>query len=324
MSTLPMSTAAMNTPAMNTAAMNTVLTNTVLSPAGSTATASRSGAAGSLMAPQPYVVASVHRDTHDTTTLVLEPVDGGLPRWEPGQFNMLYAFGVGEIPVSVSGDPARQERLVHTVRDVGPVSHAIAFAKPGDVLGVRGPFGRGWLDYGWPTASADIVVVAGGLGLAPLRPVVYGLITHRARFGRVTLVIGARTPADLLYTREYEAWRACGLDLRVTVDTAGPNADGTPWTGRLGLVTAALADSEIDPAWTIAFLCGPEVMMVGAARALTARGVAEKRILLSLERSMKCGIGVCGHCQLGPDLLCRDGPCVTYEHAAPLLAIKEL
>lgn len=272
--------------------------------------------------PLPYVVRASHRETYDTVTLVLEPERTALPSWAPGQFTMLYAFGVGEIPVSVSGDPLRQDRLVHTVRDVGAVSHAVASARPGDVLGVRGPFGRGWLADGWP--QADVVVVAGGLGLAPLRPVVYGLIAHRRRFGRVTLVVGARTPADLLYTREYEAWRACGVDVWVTVDQPEPGAEGAPPDCCVGLVTEPLADVEVDGAWTSAFVCGPEVMMTATAEALAERGVPEKRIVLSLERSMKCGIGVCGHCQLGPDLICRDGPCVTYLHAAPLLAVKEL
>ncbi len=282
----------------------------------------RAAADRSAMAPLPYVVTSVHRDTYDTTTLVLEPENAALPTWEPGQFTMLYAFGVGEIPLSVSGDPFRQERLVHTVRDVGAVSHALASARPGDVLGARGPYGRGWLSGGWPLG--DVLIVAGGLGLAPLRPIIYGLVAHRRRFGRITVVVGARTPADLLYTREYEAWRACGLDVLVTVDHAGPNSDGTPWLGPVGLVTGPLATTEIDAAWTDAYLCGPEVMMTSTAEVLAARGIAEKRIMLSLERSMKCGIGVCGHCQLGPDLICLDGPCVTYEHAAPLLAVKEL
>ncbi|HEU5426595.1 MAG TPA: FAD/NAD(P)-binding protein [Actinocrinis sp.] len=279
-------------------------------------------APGPTMAPLPYTVTSVHRETYDTTTLVLQPESVALPTWAPGQFTMLYAFGVGEIPISVSGDPYRQDLLVHTVRDVGAVSRAIANARPGDVLGVRGPFGRGWIGRDWP--QGDVVIVAGGLGLAPLRPIVYGLVRHRRRFGRITLVIGARNPAELLFTREYEAWRAGGLDVRVTVDRPEPNAGAAPWSGRVGLVTGPLAGTAIDPAWTTAYLCGPEVMMVAAAEALTARGVADKRVLLSLERSMKCGIGVCGHCQLGPDLICRDGPCVTYQHAAPLLAIKEL
>lgn len=274
------------------------------------------------MTPLPYVVTSVHRETYDTTTLVLEAESVALPSWEPGQFTMVYAFGIGEIPISVSGDPCRQDVLVHTVRDVGAVSHAIVNARPGDVLGVRGPFGRGWIGDGWP--QGDVVIVAGGLGLAPLRPIVYGLLRRRRRFGRVTLVVGARTPADLLFTREYEAWRACGLDVQATVDRPEPSIDGMPWAGQVGLVTGPLARAAIDPEWTTAYLCGPEVMMLAAAEALAARGVAEKRILLSLERSMKCGIGVCGHCQLGPDLICRDGPCVTYQHAAPLLAVKEL
>ena len=286
------------------------------------ATAGATGGPRSAMAPLPYVVTAVHRDTYDTTTLVLEPESVALPTWEPGQFTMLYAFGVGEIPISVSGDPYRQDVLVHTVRDVGAVSHTIANARAGDVLGVRGPFGRGWIGDGWP--QGDVMLVAGGLGLAPLRPIVYGLIRHRRSFGRVTVVVGARTPADLLFTREYEAWRACGLDIQVTVDRSEPNADGTAWTGLVGRVTGPLARAAIDPARTTAFLCGPEVMMVAAAESLTARGVAEKQVLLSLERSMKCGIGVCGHCQLGPDLICRDGPCFTYQHAAPLLAVKEL
>lgn len=278
--------------------------------------------------PLPYVVRASRRETYDTVTLVLEPRHTAMPSWEPGQFTMLYAFGTGEIPISVSGDPLRQDRLVHTVRDVGAVSHAIVSARPGDVLGVRGPFGRGWLANGSKNnqtqPQADVVMVAGGLGLAPLRPVVYGLIARRRRFGRVTLVVGARTPADLLYTREYEAWRACGVDVLVTVDRPEPGAENAPPDCRIGLVTAPLADVEIDGAWTTAFVCGPEVMMTATAEALAERGVPEKQIVLSLERSMKCGVGVCGHCQLGPDLICRDGPCVTYQDAAPLLAVKEL
>jgi NAD(P)H-flavin reductase len=275
------------------------------------------------MVPLPYVVTRAHRETYDTVTLVLEAEATPLPAWQPGQFTMLYAFGIGEIPISVSGDPQRPERLVHTVRDVGAVSHAIAEARPGTVLGVRGPYGRGWTAYDW--SGRDVVVVAGGLGLAPLRPVVYTLLADRRRFGRVTLVLGARSPDDLIFTREYEAWRSCGMDVRVTVDNPQQADPGdAPWSGRVGMVTGPLAETVLDAEGTTAFLCGPEAMMTSAAAALTARGVPEHRILLSLERSMKCGIGVCGHCQLGPDLICREGPCVTYAHVAPLLAVKEL
>ncbi len=273
------------------------------------------------MEPLPYIVTRTHRETYDTVTLVLEPERAALTRWEPGQFTMVYAFGIGEIPISVSGDPVSPGRLVHTVRDVGAVSHAVATARVGDVLGVRGPFGRGWLADGGP--DGDVVLVAGGLGLAPLRPLIYGLTAHRRRFGRVTLVIGARSPADLLYTREYEAWRACGVDVRLTVDRPGLDGAAVPWAGPVGLVTTPLSAVPIEGEWTTAFLCGPEPMMRVAAEALTARAVPAKRIVLSLERSMKCGIGVCGHCQLGPDLICRDGPCVSYDHAGPLLDVKE-
>jgi NAD(P)H-flavin reductase len=234
---------------------------------------------------------------------------------------MLYAFGIGEIPVSVSGDPEEQDRLVHTVRDVGAVSRAVADARTGDVLGVRGPFGRGWSDTGRPSPGGpeDVVIVAGGLGLAPVRPLVYQIARHRRRYGRVHVVVGGRTPSELLYTVEYEGWRACGIDVAVTVDRGD-----AAWHGAVGLVTVPLAATEVSAEWTTAYLCGPEPMMTAAAALLASRGVPQDRILLSLERSMKCGIGVCGHCQLGPDLLCRDGPCVTYRHAAPLLAVKEL
>lgn len=268
------------------------------------------------MRPLPYRVTGVHRETYDTVTLVLHPDSAAIPGWEPGQFTMLYAFGVGEIPVSISGDPDGR-RLVHTVRDVGAVSHALANAKEGAVVGVRGPFGRGWLADVPPLE--DVVIVAGGLGLAPVRPIVYKILGNRRRYGRAGIVIGARTPADLLYTGEYGAWRTLGLDVSVTVDRADRS-----WAGRVGLVTGPLARLQIDPDRATAFLCGPEVMMTAAADALTARGVPEERIVLSLERSMKCGIGVCGHCQLGPDLICRDGPCATYAHTAPLLKVKEL
>jgi NAD(P)H-flavin reductase len=267
--------------------------------------------------PLPYFVRGVHRETYDTATLVLRPRGEAVPAWEPGQFTMLYAFGVGEIPLSISGDPRDTDRLVHTVRDVGAVSHALANAAPGTEVGVRGPFGRGW--DARAAAAGDVLIVAGGLGLAPVRPIIYEVLAHRQRYGAVTVVIGARTPDDLLYTGEYQAWRALRIGVSVTVDRAGGG-----WPGRVGLVTGPLAEAPIDPARTTAYLCGPEVMMTASAEALAARGVPQKRILLSLERSMKCGIGVCGHCQLGPDLICRDGPCTTYAHAAPLLAVKEL
>jgi NAD(P)H-flavin reductase len=185
---------------------------------------------------------------------------------------------------------------------------------------VRGPFGRGWrADARTGQRARDVVIVAGGLGLAPVRPIVYDILARRGDYGRVMLIIGARTPADLLYTTEYGYWREAGLEVSVTVD----RADRT-WTGHTGLVTGPLVDAGIDGGSSTAYLCGPEVMMTAAAEVLVKFDVPAERIVLSLERSMKCAMGTCGHCQLGPDLLCRTGPCVTYEHAEPLLAVKEL
>jgi NAD(P)H-flavin reductase len=269
------------------------------------------------MLPARYVVADRTVETRDSATLRLEPVDAPLPRFRPGQFTMIYVPGVGEIAVSISGDPTGAA-LVQTVRAVGAVSTAIHDAAPGTVLGLRGPFGTDWDLPG--AVGADLVLVAGGIGLAPLRPVLLGALANRPSYGRITLVLGARRPAELLYRHQVRSWAArADLAVMSTVDHPTPG-----YRGRVGLVTAPLAEVDVDPARTVAFLCGPEVMMRFAAEALLRRGVPAGRIRLSLERNMKCGIGLCGHCQLGPLLVCRDGPVVDYAEAGPLLSVKEL
>ncbi|GAA0717225.1 FAD/NAD(P)-binding protein [Dactylosporangium roseum] len=268
------------------------------------------------MTPSRYRVVERTPETGDTVTLALEPVDEPLPVFRPGQFAMLYVFGVGEVPISVSGRYG-VAGLSHTIRAVGATSGALCRAEPGGMLGVRGPFGRGWELPG--PAGADLVVVAGGLGLAPLRPVIRHAIADRDRYRRVAVLVGARTPDDLLYPDEYDAWRAAGLDVFATVDRAT-----TDWTGRVGVVTALSDRLDIRPADTVAFVCGPEIMMRFAARCLTGLGVPAGRVWLSLERNMHCGLGHCGHCQLGPLLICRDGPVVGYDEAGPLLSVKEL
>jgi NAD(P)H-flavin reductase len=268
------------------------------------------------MSPLLYRVDSRQDDTDDTATLVLTPVDRSIPVPLPGQFTMVYAFGVGEVPVSVSGR-AGTTGIVHTLRTVGAVTRALHAARPGDVLGVRGPYGIGWLLPAPP--GADVVVMAGGIGLAPLRPVIRHTIDHRDRYGRVAVLIGTRTPADLLYPDEYEQWRAAGIDVRVTVDQA---ANG--WTGHVGVVTTLLDGLAVVPARTTAFVCGPEVMMRFAARDLVDVGVPAGAVQVSLERNMRCGVALCGHCQLGPLLVCRDGPVVGYDRAEPLMSVKEL
>jgi len=275
-----------------------------------TAFAAEPGAAGS-MVPAPFRVVSHEQDTADTWTIALEPLSGGAPAVAPGQFMMVYAFGTGEVPISVSGLP-----LLLTVRAVGAVTRAVCAAGPGTVLGLRGPFGNAWpIDE---AAGSDVVVIAGGIGLAPLRPLVLRVLAERDRYGAVTLLYGARTPADLLYPRPLHGWRR-HIDVAVTVDSAGGD-----WSGHVGVVTKLLGEVEIRPGTTSAFVCGPEIMMRFAARALLDRGVAAERIAISMERHMECGIGLCGHCQLGPTLICRDGPVYTHAELSRWLEVREL
>jgi NAD(P)H-flavin reductase len=268
------------------------------------------------MLPVPYRVVDRTAETHDSATLRLEPLGAGLPHPNAGQFCMLYARGVGEIAISISD--TSNGTLVHTIRDVGAVSGALSGARPGAVLGVRGPFGTDWgLDS---AVGHDVVIVAGGVGLAPLRPVVLGALQRRAAYRRVTVVAGARAPDEFLYRDQLLGWAARpDLNLELTVDQPAAG-----WDGPVGFVTEPLARLEVDPATTIAFVCGPEPMMRFSANVLTEKGVPPDRIRVSLERNMQCGIAVCGHCQLGPLLVCRDGPVVDYVTAEPLLAVREL
>ena len=271
------------------------------------------------MLPVPYLVASRTAETHDCVTLRLEPVRDPLSPFQPGQFTMLAVPGVGEAAISISGDPAAQDgTLTHTIRAVGAVSRALHDAPAGTLLGVRGPFGTAW-DLASATGR-DLMIVAGGVGLAPLRPVLLGALTGRGSYRRVCLIAGARRPAEFLFRGELDTWSGRDdIEVELTVDQ--PAAD---WGGQVGFVTEPLARLPVDPARTTAFLCGPEPMMQFAAQVLLRKGIPAKDIQLSLERDMKCGIGLCGHCQLGPILVCRDGPVVNYALASPLLTIREL
>jgi len=269
------------------------------------------------MTPVPYRVVSRAPETGDTWTLLLEPLaDPVVPA--PGQFNMLYAFGVGEVPISTSAAPDPSGILVHTIRDVGAVSHALISSKPETVIGVRGPYGTVW-----PLEEArgrDLVIVAGGIGLAPLRPAVYHALANRDEFTSVCVMVGARTPQELLFIRELEDWRGrFDVDLDVTVD----NARGD-WHGRVGVVTQLVPRAPFDPATAVAFVCGPELMMTFSARALLARGMPKESIYISMERNMRCGLGHCGHCQLGPTLICRDGPVYRFDEMEQLMEVREL
>jgi NAD(P)H-flavin reductase len=269
----------------------------------------------------PWRIKRARRETRDTFTLDLEPVDGsaGLP-FQPGQFNMLYVFGAGEVPISMSGDPANPGVMTHTVRAVGAVTKAMSMLKRGDTLGVRGPFGAHW-----PVAEAegkDVVIVAGGIGLAPLRPVVYHVLARREKYGRIALLYGARTPRDILYQSQLEKWRRrFDLQVDVTVDNVPV---GESWRGDVGVVTKLIGSADFDPARTTAMICGPEVMMRFTVAELQTRGVSEERIFISMERNMKCAIGFCGHCQFGPTFICKDGPVFRYDRVRSWLGEREV
>jgi NAD(P)H-flavin reductase len=272
---------------------------------------------GDPMVPRVARVLRRRRDGPQVFTIDLQPEEE-VPAFAPGQFNMLTAFGVGEVPISLSGDPAEPASLVHTIRAVGPVSNALTRLAPGDVLGLRGPFGTGW-----PMAEAagrDVVIVAGGLGLAPLRPALYRLFAERARYGKIALLYGTRSPADILFRREIEFWRSrLDSEIEVIVDHAGSD-----WRGHVGVVTTLISRADFDPLHAIALVCGPEVMMRFAVAALAEAGLADEAIYLSMERNMKCAVVFCGHCQLGTVLVCRDGPVFRYDRVRRLLAVKEI
>ncbi len=270
------------------------------------------------LVPVPHRVAELHAETHDTWTLTLEPIGEGLARFAPGQFAMLYAFGVGEVPISVSGGVDRPDSLVHTVRAVGSVTQALCGLDPGAYVGVRGPFGTPWPIAG--TEGRDILIIAGGIGLAPLRPVIYHVLANRERYGRLIVAYGGRAPTELLYLDELERWRGrFDVDLSVTVDSADRS-----WRGHVGVVTTLIARAEFDPLNATAFVCGPEVMMRFTVAALRDGGVAGQSILVSMERSMKCAIGHCGHCQLRESFVCKDGPVFRSDLIGPLMRLREL
>ncbi|MBI2264632.1 MAG: FAD/NAD(P)-binding protein [Armatimonadetes bacterium] len=271
------------------------------------------------MLPHPFTVERVRRETHDTFTLELKGTNGiGGFSFAPGQFNMLYRFGTGEVPISISGDPERSDTLVHTIRAVGTVTESMERLKKGDIIGVRGPFGRGW-----PVLEArgcDVLIVAGGIGLAPLRPVMYRLLSRREQYGKIAILYGTRTPSDILYSKELEQWRSrFDLQVRVTVDRGEKD-----WKGHIGVVTTLIPRASFDPHEAVAMICGPEVMMRFTIRELEKRGVRRSNIHVSMERNMKCGIGFCGHCQYGPTFVCKDGPVFPYEKIEHIFRIREI
>ncbi len=245
-------------------------------------------------------------------------LDGGGLAFAPGQFNMLYRYGVGEVPISISGDPRDASRLVHTIRAVGGVTRALEGISPGEMVGMRGPFGTPWpIDE---AEGQDVVIVAGGIGLAPLRPAILQLLAQRERYGCICLYYGARSPEDILYIDQLMQWRGrFDMKVEVTVDRADPG-----WRGKVGVVTKLLGQPGFDPIDTQAMICGPEIMMRYCVMALNDLGVDNERIYVSMERNMKCAVGFCGHCQYGGGFVCRDGPVFRFDRIADRFGIREL
>lgn len=270
------------------------------------------------MLPRPFEIRARRPELADSVTLQMAAVDGQPLGFAPGQFTMLYVHGVGEIAISISGDPTASDILTQTIRSAGAVSSAVCDLQEGQRIGVRGPLGTAW-----PVERAidkHLMVVAGGLGLAPTRPIIYWALANRDRLKSIDIVYGTRSPEQILYTQQLLGWSTTdGMRVGVTVDRAGHD-----WTGRVGLVTDLVPTMLRDPAETVAMVCGPEIMMRFAAQALADAGVPETDINVSMERNMKCGIGWCGHCQLGPHLICRDGPVFPYPAVRDLMTVWEL
>jgi len=267
----------------------------------------------------PVTVKKVTWETDDTFTLQIDlGALGETFRFLPGQFNMLYVFGLGEAAISISSDASAQGTLAHTIHRVGTVTTALAQVKRGDMIGLRGPFGTSW-----PITAArgkDVCIVAGGIGLAPLRPVMYAMLRERTAFERIILLYGARSPLDLLYRVELEEWaKEHNVEILVTVDRGDSS-----WKGYIGVVTTLFSYLKLDARATVGYVCGPETMMKYTIDEMERRGLAEDQIYLSMERNMKCAVGFCGHCQYGPEFICKDGPVFPLPRIRHLLDKKEL
>lgn len=246
-------------------------------------------------------------------TLQLQFTDDAPYSYEPGQFNMLYLYGVGEVPISIVEENLETGALIHTIRAVGRVTDGLARLQSGDRIGLRGPFGRGW-----PLQAAegrDVIIVTGGLGCAPSVSIIHHIISYRERYGRLTILQGVKHADDLIWREQYDAWAAFpDIEVLLAADIASHG-----WQGHVGLVTQLFDRVALDATESVGMLCGPEPMMNAAAHGLLERGMAADHIHLSMERNMQCAIGHCGHCQFGAQFVCRDGPVFTWPQVSHLL-----
>jgi NAD(P)H-flavin reductase len=270
------------------------------------------------MVPRPFRIERVRQEVAGCFSWHLKPLDGASFHFLPGQFNMLYAPGVGEVAISVSGDCRDQTTLVHTIREVGTVTKAMALMRAGATVGVRGPFGSAWpVEAGY---GKDVVFVTGTVGLAPLRPLIYEVLNRREKYGKVIINYGSRGTDDILFERDLHAWRGrFDLEVHVTVHTAHSG-----YRGRVGSVAAAVKIGRFDGENAVAFICRSEALTRPAVQALQDRGMTTDRIYVTLERNMKCGIGFCGHCQFGPTFMCKEGPVYRFDTIEKIFTVREL
>jgi NAD(P)H-flavin reductase len=273
------------------------------------------------MMPVEARIATVNEENFNTRTFTLQILDEyarELFRFVPGQFNMLYVPGVGEAAISISSDATQPQKLEHTIRMVGSVTRAMMRLGEGGIIGLRGPFGRGWPLQ--QLEGSDVVIVGGGIGLAPLRPVIYHILRNRARFGRIVLLYGCRTPNDRLYADQLEQWTAHEkIDVLVTVDNATPG-----WVGPVGVVMKLLQRIKVNADRTSVLVCGPRILNRVAAYQFLQLHVPPEQVFVSLERNMHCGFGRCGHCQYGPKFICKDGPVFSFAEIADIFAKEEI
>lgn len=235
-------------------------------------------------------------------------------RFAPGQFNMLYLYGVGEVPISIMSDPEERDGIGHTIRALGRVTQGLAALQPGDKLGLRGPFGRGWPLQ--EMSGSDIVLVTGGLGCAPVVSVIHYVLRRRERYGKLVIIQGVRHAEDLIWREQYDRWNA-----QTNTQVLVAASEGTAaWPWHVGRVTDLFGLARYNPARAVAMMCGPEGMMRAAADSLLARGLPESQLYLSMERNMQCAVGRCGHCQFGGAFVCRDGPVFNWGKVKTLLA----
>jgi NAD(P)H-flavin reductase len=278
------------------------------------------GYADRLLVPHWAEIIKVTPEAEGVTTFHLKFTDPEIKeryRFEPGQFNMLYVPGYGEAAISMSSDlETAGGLLVHTIRHIGNVTRAVSRLKKGDVVGIRGPFGTSWPME--TIEGMDVVIACGGIGLPPLRGAIYTIIRDRAKYGKITLLYGARTPSDLMFPTEYETWQKAGIEMQVTVDRGDEN-----WTGRVGVVPMWFYHFRVDPHKTAVLTCGPEIMMRFVIYEALARRIPPEHIYISLERNMKCGQGACGHCQQGTYFICKDGPVFPFSALEKIFNVEE-